>query len=251
MSLILDALRKSEAARRRSETPDLFSSMPQATESTRALAGWPLWAFGAAGALALLAALWLIAGRGPETAPNDPAAVVDASSASPPVATNAPPPADASLSPPPPMPGPAPMTTSPIPPPTPSANIGPASSANPPTPAPAIATTPTTAPTPRPVAPPPPTPAVDSPPAAAALPSPPPATGRIASLAELDPETRKQLPPLKLSMHLWNDAAEQRFVILDGQRLKEGDVLGELVVERITRDGVVLVWRGARLRLDR
>ena len=58
------------------------------------------------------------------------------------------------------------------------------------------------------------------------------------------------MPPLKLSMHLWNETPSQRFVIVDGQRLKEGDVLGEIVVERIVRDGAVLVWRGNRLKIE-
>ena len=70
------------------------------------------------------------------------------------------------------------------------------------------------------------------------------------SLADLDSATRKLLPPLKLSMHLWNETPAQRFVILDGQRLREGDLLGELVIERITRDGAVLAWRGGQLRIE-
>jgi general secretion pathway protein B len=87
------------------------------------------------------------------------------------------------------------------------------------------------------------------PPATPIKPAAPPAGDQIVSLADLDPGSRKQLPPLKLSMHLWNETASQRFVIVDGQRLKEGDVLGEIVIERITRDGAVLMWRGSRLKI--
>lgn len=68
-------------------------------------------------------------------------------------------------------------------------------------------------------------------------------------LADLGTEERQQLPPLKLSMHMWNDAPAQRFVILDGQRLGEGDRIGEAVVEQITRDGAILAWNGRRLRV--
>ena len=50
-------------------------------------------------------------------------------------------------------------------------------------------------------------------------------------------------------MHLWNETPSQRFVIVDGRRLKEGDVLGEIMVERITREGAVLAWRGSRLKI--
>lgn len=97
-----------------------------------------------------------------------------------------------------------------------------------------------------------PTPAAASPQPA----SPPPTTSRIPqsddplALADLDSGTRKQLPPLKLSMHVWHDTASQRFVILDGQRLREGDVIGEVVVERITRDGATLSWRGTALKIE-
>ena len=51
-------------------------------------------------------------------------------------------------------------------------------------------------------------------------------------------------------MHVWHDTASQRFVILDGQRLREGDVIGEVVVERITRDGATLSWRGTALKIE-
>ena len=57
MSFILDALRKSEAARRRSEAPDLFAAMPAAPEPVRARPNWPLWLLGAVAALPLIALL--------------------------------------------------------------------------------------------------------------------------------------------------------------------------------------------------
>jgi general secretion pathway protein B len=88
-----------------------------------------------------------------------------------------------------------------------------------------------------------------------ATPAPPSSGDRIVSPAELEPALRRELPALKLSMHLWNETPARRFIILDGQRLKEGDVLGEgvsgeIVVERIDRDGAVLAWRGLRLRIE-
>lgn len=234
MSFILDALRKSEAARRRSEAPDLFATMPQTAEPERARRTWPLWAAAGIGVLSLIAAIWLVAQRPavpPSTAPDTTR--VDAAKA-PTLEAPPPPPAapiaasPAADSPPvverpgtqaPPVPTPAPVPPVPV--------------ASPPV------ATPTTA-TPR---------EQPSPPPAATPPVPPPASDQPIALADLDPATRNQLPPLKLSMHLWNDTPSGRFVILDGQRLKEGDVLGEVVVERITRDGAVLVWRGGRLKI--
>ena len=70
---------------------------------------------------------------------------------------------------------------------------------------------------------------------------------RTLHLSDLDPAQRKSLPPLKLSMHMWNDDPTQRFVILDGTRLREGDRIGDAVVTTISREGVVLDWEGRRL----
>jgi general secretion pathway protein B len=68
-------------------------------------------------------------------------------------------------------------------------------------------------------------------------------------VGELDAETRNALPPLKLSMHLWNEDPTRRFVILDGQRLGEGDRVGEASIARIEPDGVLLEWHGRRIRV--
>lgn len=68
-------------------------------------------------------------------------------------------------------------------------------------------------------------------------------------LSDLSADERKALPPLKLSMHMWNDDPAQRFVILDGNRLREGDRIGNAVITAITADGVILDWNGRRLKL--
>jgi general secretion pathway protein B len=248
MSFILDALRKSEAARRRSEAPDLFASMPQAPVPVQARPAWPLWALGVGGTLALVAALWLVNGRNADPSLSASPAPVGSPAGD----------ADAVSSAPMPEPPPRPIPSAanqpaptPLPPPA-NAPTMPAPIRTPP-PASPVAAAPPLAAAPAPTLPSPATSA--PPPAAPPMPAPAPvapsASDRIATLAELDPQTRKQLPPLKISMHLWNDTASQRFVILDGQRLKEGDVLGDLVIERITRDGVVVAWRGGRLKLSR
>ena len=239
MSFILDALRKSEAARRRSETPDLFAAMPATPEPVRARPNWPLWLLGAVAAISLLVVLWLLAQRAPEAATVSP--TVDASAET--AATE-----DAAASAPTPESMTAPITvpmTVPIPP-----QIRPTVDPAPPPVTAAAISPPTVTPLPPPPREPPaPTPEV-APAAAPILPQALPSTGSVVSLADLDPATRKLLPPLKLSMHLWNETPAQRFVILDGQRLREGDLLGELVIERITRDGAVLAWRGGQLRIE-
>ena len=77
------------------------------------------------------------------------------------------------------------------------------------------------------------------------------ATTRIASLSELPTEQRQQLPTLKLSMHVYSPEASKRFAIIDGQRVNEGSVLGSAVVEQIRQDGVVLSVQGQSYLLPR
>jgi general secretion pathway protein B len=81
--------------------------------------------------------------------------------------------------------------------------------------------------------------------------SPPPdANGSdILPLSALSAAERKSLPPLKVSMHMWDSDAARRFVIVDGNRLVEGDRIGDAVVTAITPDGVLLDWNGRRLKL--
>ena len=226
MSLILEALRKSEAERRRAQVPDLLTE-PQATApvAPHAPNRMPLIA---AMSVVVLAAAWFA------LRPSAPSPAADA-------VANAP-------------------ATTPV-------------EAKPATPAPAPAARapelrrPLVVAAPAPVKPPQTTPArsspgLDAPPAtpikplpvaalaeAAPPPPPAPATDNTLRVSDLGTEDRKQLPPLKLSMHMWNQVATQRFVIIDGTRLAIGDHLGALVVSDIVPDGVVLDWNGRALKL--
>lgn len=238
MSFILDALRKSETARRRSEAPDLFATMPSAPEHTPKQTQWPLWTLGIVGVLSMIAALWLLAqsaplpSPAPRTATDDLAAHTSAATPAAAQSIVVQPPATVAVTP------------------ASAANAAPESPITPRASPSAPALLPDTPDiTPKLDLPSPPEPLAVPPSATPITPAAPPAGDQIVSLADLDPGSRKQLPPLKLSMHLWNETASQRFVILDGQRLKEGDVLGEIVIERITRDGAVLMWRGSRLKI--
>jgi general secretion pathway protein B len=246
MSLILDALRKSEAARRRSEAPDLFAQMPQPPSPPEARPRWPWGALGVAVGIALMAAAWLLTQRAqaPVAAATavETGDIADTSQAG--ADEVAIPQADATARPEPARDQP-PRTTQVV--------AAPPIAATPP-PAPAVVAT--QPPAPPPLASQPAPPPVSAPAnAPVATPAPPPGGDRIVSPAELEPTLRRELPALKLSMHLWNETPARRFIILDGQRLKEGDVLGEgvsgdIVVERIDRDGAVLAWRGLRLRIE-
>jgi general secretion pathway protein B len=238
MSLILEALRKSEAERRRGRMPDLHAELPPpAAPRAKPSPPWR-WLAGSGVLVALALAVWLAAGMRTRAATSHPDV---------------------------PTPVAAPIAqTSPVLPPV--THLQPT-----PTPAPARTTTPNvaTAPTrntaawpepPRPLPPPAaaPTMAMAAPApniASAPRPLPPPpaaassSAGVVLTLADLAPADRKALPPLKLSMHMWNDDASQRFVILDGTRLGEGDRIGDAVVTSITRDGVLLDWNGRTLKV--
>ena len=54
------------------------------------------------------------------------------------------------------------------------------------------------------------------------------------------------LAPVKLSMHMWDADPARRFVILDGQRMGEGDRSGGLSVIAIDRKGVTVERDGQR-----
>jgi general secretion pathway protein B len=94
-------------------------------------------------------------------------------------------------------------------------------------------------------------PPVVPPPAPAPADVPAPADEYVPTLAALTPGERAALPPLKLSMHVWNSDAARRFAIVDGQRVVEGTRVGAAVVTAIRRDGVVLDVNGRSLLLPR
>ncbi len=80
----------------------------------------------------------------------------------------------------------------------------------------------------------------------AALPQPMPAP---AVSNEINDIAATSLPPVKLSMHIWDPSPGKRFVILDGQRMGEGDRNGEVTVVAIERDGVLVERKGQRARV--
>jgi len=241
MSLILEALRKSEAERRRGAAPSLYAEMPPApTSASRLGSRWPLWvgvaallpvaawlSYGAISPKPVVAAATPIAARAPALRP---VRHLDAPTAAPVVRPEVPPVADdVSVA----------KVSSPDSPPTPvddepqtaaelAASIAARAQAAARIDHGAVASS-TTAPAPAP----------------AAMTSP----GRTLSLSDLSSDERKALPPLKMSMHLWNEVASQRLVIIDGDRLHEGDRIGSAVVSAIVSDGVVLDWNGRQLKL--
>ena len=227
MSLILEALRKSEAERRRGQTPDLHAELPPVPAQRRvAIAAW-MWLL-PAGAI-LFGALWLVRGTRPSSATT--AATTNAAiTANPDIESTPALPQVPRLV-------PAPVNAHPVPEP---ASAPAVASEHPQTPAhpPQVAAAPAPSVSAMRAMPPPPTIA------------PRPATSGPLQLSDLTADERKALPPLKLSMHLWNDDPQQRLVILDGSRLHEGDRVGNAVITAITSDGVLLDWNGQQLKLS-
>lgn len=130
--------------------------------------------------------------------------------------------------------------------------------------APAAAVPAVSAPVAPPLAsPPPPLPIVVSAPpqpaqpavAAAPLSAPAAAASRPAAapptpLAALSADQRRELPPLVLGGSIWSDSAAQRFVIINGQVVHEGEAAASgVVVERITPRSAILRWRELRIEL--
>lgn len=58
------------------------------------------------------------------------------------------------------------------------------------------------------------------------------------------------LPELRLSLHVYDATPANRYVLLNGSRLREGDFTAEGVrITAITPTGVVVEWRGRRMLL--
>ena len=69
-------------------------------------------------------------------------------------------------------------------------------------------------------------------------------------MQQLASDLRRELPPLVVGGSVWSDSAASRFVILDGQVLREGEsVAPGLVLERIQPKAVVLRWREMRVEI--
>ena len=261
MSLILEALRKSEAERRRGEAPGLRVELPPAaTAARRSLPGWT-WIAGAALVLVLLlVALWTGGsgvGDGGGGLGNDGADLIAAPvDGGPPQDDGAP--ATAA-----PAPAQSPATTS-----TRMPTVGdpdafpqvdriaprePASRMPPPpedgsgsetAPAPAPASTQAEAPATAPA----PARATEAGPAEAARPALSPATD-VPRITQLTAAQRQRLPAMKLTMHMWNEDPARRFVVIDGQRKAEGDRVGEAGIIAIDRDGILLELDGRPVRV--
>lgn len=224
MSYILDALRRADTERDRGQVPGLNAqpapaSAPLAPDRPSPTARWL--GLGGVALLAALLAWWLWPGG--ELPP--PVVVGTAAAPAAPAAHVAPAPEPAMA------PSPAPVTLPVVvsaPPPAPL----PATAAPAPPAVPAAAVVPT------------------APPAAAAKAAAPAAEARTVALASLSPEQRRDWPPMGIVGAVYSDHPASRFVIVDGQVLREGDAAAPgVTVERIGARSVVLRWRELRVEV--
>lgn len=222
MSLILEALRKSEAERRRGLAPDVAMELPPAPASRpRTITTWLLPAL-AVLALLVLAGWWARRGPANSASTATPTEAANETAQSTPEANPQIPSAMPRIEPRPAIvQAPATTTAAPTPP-------------SPTTASPVTSTTAATRPapsqsTPLPVQP-------------APIPPPPPPASEISN-------NIAQLPSVKLSMLMWDDVPSKRFVILNGQRMAEGDRHGAITVIAIERGGVVVESDGTKARV--
>ncbi len=74
----------------------------------------------------------------------------------------------------------------------------------------------------------------------------------LPSLDELRLNGEVDLPAMHLDIHVWSDDRAERFVFIDMDKYRERDTMSAgPVVTEITRDGVVLEYRGRRFMLPR
>lgn len=234
MSFILDALKKSENERARQNGPALLEARVLPPRS-----GVPAWAI-AVGAIlvANLAVLtWVVLRTSSAPAPAPAAVAPQAAPVAAPAAAatpfpqqpNSPAPANAAPANPPPPTVAAPPSYAPSSPPSSAAVVNPADYA-------------------------PARPAASTPPRPSAPPARPATSGygldpTLPSASDLT-ASGSGLPAMRLSLHAYADDPAERYVLINSQRLREGETMSEGArVEAIAPEGVLMSWRGQRFRL--
>lgn len=77
-----------------------------------------------------------------------------------------------------------------------------------------------------------------------------PATQRIEEVNELPDDVRNNLPAMTFSFHVYSENPQQRTIIINNRRMREGDeVSAGLQLQQITDDGVVLLFAAHRIHI--
>lgn|SRR5690606_23321292 len=73
----------------------------------------------------------------------------------------------------------------------------------------------------------------------------------IEEFDELGPDVRNALPAMTFSFHVYSADPQNRTIIINNQRMREGDpVSNGVVLERITEDGVILAMDHHRIHIN-
>jgi general secretion pathway protein B len=73
---------------------------------------------------------------------------------------------------------------------------------------------------------------------------------RIEEVSELPDEVRNNLPAMTFSFHVYSSNAQQRTIIINNHRVREGDeVSSGITLQAITEDGVILLSAGHRIHI--
>lgn len=69
---------------------------------------------------------------------------------------------------------------------------------------------------------------------------------------QIDFEIRKNIPPIKLNVHIYDPEPENRMVILNGVKYATGESIEDIVtVELINKEGVVLAFEGTKFLIPK
>ncbi len=69
---------------------------------------------------------------------------------------------------------------------------------------------------------------------------------------QIDFAIRKEIPPIKLTVHIYDPEPEKRMILLNGNKYNVGDTIEEVItIEDITQDGVLLSFQGTRFLLPK
>lgn len=79
---------------------------------------------------------------------------------------------------------------------------------------------------------------------------PAPPSGKILSIRELPADLKANLPEIKMTVHSYNEKTQSRFVVINNNMFREGQLIsGDLKVDQITQNGVILNHQGHRFLL--
>lgn len=78
-----------------------------------------------------------------------------------------------------------------------------------------------------------------------------PTVSYLPQLDELPPQIRQQIPDMAFSSHMYSSMAKFRSVVINGNRVKEGEVVGNNIqVREITETGVILSLGDTQFQVD-